>query len=583
MSDDGRLSRGRRAVNDAACPRGDDGRHREETRVETAAERGSAHDTDRDLFQALVDAAGRKGAGTVALVDGDGRELTYGELLKGAFALGRALSRRTAPRERVGILLPTSAGAVVAFYALIAYGRVPAMLNFTAGREALSSACRMAEVRTVLTAHRFLEQANLDRLAEEVETFATLVRLEDVRKRLGPLDKVAAVVGPRLPAAFGRRMEPDEPAVILFTSGTEGEPKGVALSHRNILANVSQVDRHLPILPDDVFFNPMPVFHSYGLSSGTILPLTLGHKVVLHPSPLHVKQIPERVAATKASIMLATDTFLRQYIRAGEPGSMDTLRFVVCGAERVRPETREAAESRFGFKVLEGYGVTEAAPVVACNHPDDIRDGTVGRPLPEIETRLVPVEGLHEGRKLLISGPNVMLGYMSVDRPGEIVPPPDGWHDTGDVVVIDDEGFVAIRGRLKRFAKIGGERVSLTVSEAAAFALWPDHMHAAATIPDPNRGEAIVLVTDNPDADRAQLLTFAQKRGTAEIAVPRHILVVDHVPVLGTGKVDLAAVSRLARKRLDRDRAGAPPPETLDARAAEDAVAAADAERRAAG
>ncbi len=507
-------------------------------------------ETRRDLVEALLEAARRRGRDALAIVDGDGRKITYGDLLKGTFALGRALARTTAPGETVGVLLPTSAGGVIALYALLAYGRVPAMLNFTAGRQALEAACRMAKVRTVLTADRFLQMAHLEPLAEEIASFATVTRLEDVRKGLTALDKAAAVVGPRFPALYGRRARPDDPAVILFTSGTEGEPKGVALSHRNILANIAQVDAALPILPEDVFFNPMPIFHSYGLSSGTLLPLTLGHEVVLHPSPLQVKQIPERIRETHASVMLATDTFLRQYIRAGEPGSMDSLRFVVCGAERVRPETRDAAESRFGFKVLEGYGVTETAPVLACNHPDDIRDGTVGRPLPGIELRLEPVPGLEEGQKLHVKGPNVMLGYMSVDRPGEIEPPPDGWHDTGDVVSVDGDGFISIRGRLKRFAKIGGERVSLTLSEAVAFALWPEHMHAAATVPDPSRGESIVLVTENPEADRSSLLASAQDRGIAEIAVPRHILVVDKVPVLGTGKVDLVGVTRLARARL---------------------------------
>jgi acyl-[acyl-carrier-protein]-phospholipid O-acyltransferase/long-chain-fatty-acid--[acyl-carrier-protein] ligase len=271
---------------------------------------------------------------------------------------------------------------------------------------------------------------------------------------------------------------------------------------------------------------------------------------VLHPSPLQAKVIPKRIFETGATVLFATDTFLQQYMRASEDGGMSSLRIAVCGAERVRDETRQTAERRFSFVVLEGYGVSECSPVLAANQPGDIRAGTVGRMLPAIEARLAPVEGLDGAGRLLVRGPNVMKGYVTPDAPGVLVPPVDGWHDTGDVVAIDSEGYISIRGRLKRFAKIGGEMVSLAVVENCASAVWPDNAHGAAILSDAKKGEQIVLVTDKQDADRALLLAWAQSHGVPEIAVPKKIVSVNEVPVLGTGKMDYVAITRLAEEGL---------------------------------
>ena len=264
--------------------------------------------------------------------------------------------------------------------------------------------------------------------------------------------------------------------MILFTSGTEGEPKGVALSHQNILANVAQVRAHIDLYPGDVLFNPLPVFHCFGLTVGTILPLIAGVKVVCHPTPLQPKEIVRRIRSHGATILLSTDTFINQYARASAKRAIWTsLRMAVCGAERLRDETRAFLRKKSTLTLLEGYGVTEAAPVVAANQIEANRPGTVGRLMAGMEARLEPVEGIPGAGQLLVRGPNVMLGYIKPEAPGKIVPPPGGWYNTGDVVAIDEEGFIAIRGRLKRFAKIGGETVSLAVVESIASALWPDH------------------------------------------------------------------------------------------------------------
>ena len=500
------------------------------------------------LFHRFLSRARKEGGSSVAITDGDGKKYTYQDITRGAYALGSVLARDTKKNERVAIMLPTSAGAIIAFLALVSRGRVPAMLNFTAGARAITSACATARATKIVTAKRFIEIANLQDLVEELSQSHEIVYLEDVREQVGWRDKALAIAGPLVPSLTVAKSSYKELAVILFTSGTEGKPKGVALSHQNILANTQQISEHVTLLPTDIFFNPLPTFHCYGLTAGALWPLLNGHPAVFHPSPLQTKIIPKRVQETGSTVMFATDTFLSQYMRASADGAMSSLRIAVCGAERVRDETRHTAERRFGFVVLEGYGVTEASPVLAANQPGDIRGGTVGKFLPDVEARLEPVEGLEGAGRLHVRGPNVMLGYITPENPDEITPLPDGWHDTGDVAAIDDEGYITIRGRLKRFAKVAGEIVSLAVVENCAGAVWPDNNHCAAILPDPKKGEQIILVTDRDGATRSELLTWAQSHGVPEISVPKKILSVAEIPVLGTGKVDILKVKSIAEE-----------------------------------
>jgi acyl-[acyl-carrier-protein]-phospholipid O-acyltransferase / long-chain-fatty-acid--[acyl-carrier-protein] ligase len=509
---------------------------------------GRAH---KSIFGALIQARSDYGGKKVAVVDGDERVLSYDDLVRASLALGRALKKGTRPGEAVALMLPTSAGAVIAFFATSAYGRVPAMLNFTAGAASLKSAIRTAKAKRLITAHRFIKLAKLEPLIEELKEVADIVYLEDVRENISLRDKAAAAVGQFLPDLVAHSTAHDRTAVILFTSGTEGEPKGVALSHQNLLANVEQVRSHIALYPTDVLFNPLPTFHCFGLTVGALMPLFLGIKAVFHPTPLQPHEIVRRIKASGATILLSTDTFISQYARAGEQGDLSSLRLAVCGAERLRDETRALFRRKYSIELLEGYGVTEASPVVAANQPGANRHGTVGRLLQNIQARLEPVEGIPGGGRLFIKGPNVMQGYINGDTPGVIAPLPGGWHDTGDVVSIDEEGFISIKGRLKRFAKVGGEIVSLAVVENVASALWPDHCHAAVAVPDGRKGETIVLVTTNADASRHDLVGWAHNHGVPDIAVPRRILYVDHVPVLGTGKTDYVKVEGMVRDRED--------------------------------
>lgn len=503
------------------------------------------------LFTALLQAVSRHGKSRIAIEDAERKPLSYGHLVLGALVLGRKLASFTAEKEHVGVLLPNVQALAVTLFGLSAFGRVPALLNFTAGVKNLRAAGELAELRTIVTSRRFVDQAKLDEELEALGEGRRIVYLEDVRKQITSLDKALGALTSLVPGLATRRFAagPDEPAVVLFTSGTEGKPKGVALSHANIVSNARQVFAHAAgaISEHDVFMNPLPAFHSFGLTAGMMVPLLHGMKCVLYPSPLHYKQVPKLIGEVKATFLLATDTFLQGYARAADPDDLRSVRYVVAGAERVKPETRRMWEP-YGTTILEGYGCTECSPVLAVNVPSAMREGSVGRLLPGIEARLDPVEGITEGGKLCLRGPNVMAGYLSAEEPGKLLPPEGGWHDTGDIVVLDD-GFVMIRGRAKRFAKLGGEMVSLAAVESMIAGLWPDQNHVVVALPDARKGEQLVLVTEKPDADRSALQETAKAQGFPELWVPRAILVTNSIPVLGSGKIDYGATLELAKSR----------------------------------
>lgn len=500
------------------------------------------------VFAALLQAVKLAGRDKVALEDPERKPLTYGRLVLGALVLGRGLASLTGARERVGLLLPNVQALPVVFFGLSAFGRVPALLNFTAGVRNLKGACEVGGLKTVVTSRRFVEQGKLDDVIEAIGPGRRILYLEDLRKQFTSFDKLRGIFDALFAGAVHARHAamPDEPGVILFTSGTEGTPKGVVLSHANIVSNARQIFAHATgmLSARDTVMNPLPAFHSFGLTAGLLMPLLNGMKVVLYPSPLHYKQVPKLIGETRATVLFATDTFLQGYARAADKGDLESVRFVVAGAERVKPATR-AMWAPYGTLILEGYGCTECAPVLACNTPDAMREGTVGRLLPGIAHRLDPVEGIHDGGKLMVSGPNVMLGYLTAASDGGLLRPEDGWHDTGDIVTVED-GFVAIRGRAKRFAKLGGEMISLAAVESMISGLWPGANHVVVALPDPRKGEQLVLVTEKPDADRQALLGAAQAEGFPELWIPRAILVTSSIPVLGSGKTDYAATRELA-------------------------------------
>ncbi len=470
------------------------------------------------------------------------------ELIKRSLGAARIVSGLAQPGGVVGILLPNVAGTLAALIGCGAVGRVPAMLNYGAGSEAINEACRAAQVRAIITSRAFVEKADLGPVVARLET--PLYYIEDLRERLGIADKLwiaAALLAPGLLLPRGDR---ESPAVILFTSGSEGSPKGVVLSHRALLANIAQILSALEVGTEHAVFNALPVFHSFGLTAGALLPLLTGMRCILYVSPLHYRQIPGLIRQSRATILFGTSTFLRHYADHAEPGDFDTLRLVVAGAERLTDEVRQRWQRDFGIDILEGYGCTETAPVLAVNVPGANRPGTVGRLLRGIEGRAIPVEGIETAGSLQVRGSNIMSGYLRPAAPGVLEPPATalgpGWYDTGDVVEIDAEGYVRIAGRAKRFAKVAGEMVSLALSEDLARHARPEHLHAATRANDRQRGERIVLFTTAADLHRQDLARAAHETGVRELAIPRQIVALDALPLLGTGKIDHQALARIA-------------------------------------
>jgi acyl-[acyl-carrier-protein]-phospholipid O-acyltransferase / long-chain-fatty-acid--[acyl-carrier-protein] ligase len=503
--------------------------------------------TDRTVVEAIIAAGQAYGGGRIALEDPLSGALPYRKLLLGVAVLGRKLIPLAEPGAAVGVMLPNANGAAVATLALMSAGRVPAMINFSAGAANVRAACRAAKIATIVTSRAFVDKARLGPLVDTLKSDVRFVYLEDVRQNVTLIDKLRGLFSAKRPLVT---RQPDDPAAILFTSGSEGTPKGVVLSNRNMLANAAQAEARIDFGRTDKVFNVLPLFHSFGLTVGLILPLVSGVPIYLYPSPLHYRIVPELIYGVNATILFGTDTFLAGYARAAHPYDFRSLRYVLAGAEPVKEATRRTYMEKFGLRILEGYGVTETAPVLALNTPMFNKFGTVGRLLPGMEARLEPVPGIETGGRLYVRGPNVMLGYLRAENPGVLERPPEGWHDTGDIVSIDPEGFITIRGRAKRFAKIGGEMISFAAVEALASELWPDAPSGCATVPDARKGERIVLATTRRDASRAAFAAFAKSKGAPELMTPSEVLLVEKLPLLGSGKIDNVALVQMVRAQV---------------------------------
>jgi acyl-[acyl-carrier-protein]-phospholipid O-acyltransferase/long-chain-fatty-acid--[acyl-carrier-protein] ligase len=505
------------------------------------------------LYTALLEASRNFGRKRRMVEDAKQVEYSYGDIIKMTLLLGRVASRLASEKERIGILLPNLAPTLGLLIGLGTFRRVPAMLNYTAGTEGMQNACVAAQIKTVITSRTFLEQGKLTDKVLALQNLR-IVYLEDLREQITLGDKLWWITYARwLPRAAGNHgAQPEDTAVVLFTSGSEGKPKGVVLAHRALLANISQVRSIVDFNTSDKVLNALPIFHSFGLTGGALLPLMTGTRVFLYPSPLHYRVIPELAYDRGCSILFGTSTFLGHYGKFAHPYDFFRLRYVVAGAEKLSAAVREQWFEKFGIRIFEGYGATETAPVIAVNAPMAYRTGTVGQLLPGIEHKLVPVPGIADGGILHVKGPNVMSGYYRYDKPGVLEAPKseagEGWYDTGDVVEIDSDGFVRIQGRVKRFAKIAGEMVSLEVVEKIAAAASPAKVHAASTQPDPARGEALVLFTTDAQLARDALQNTARSLGLPELAVPRKLVVLEALPLLGTGKTDYVTLKQMAEQ-----------------------------------
>ncbi|MCW8929544.1 MAG: AMP-binding protein [Gammaproteobacteria bacterium] len=505
------------------------------------------------IMDKLLNARDIHGAGQVILEDVERQPLDYRQLLLKSSVLSRLMIKQTQEKEIVGLLLPNTNATVLSFFALQSIARIPAMLNYTAGYKGLLSAIETAQIKTVYTSRRFINLAKMDDLIALLEKQVNIIYLEDLRKEVMWQDKAYGIVCSFFPkmiyAQQWQSVTPEDPAVVLFTSGSEGVPKGVVLSHKNIMSNTIQLGTKIDFNKNDVILNALPLFHSFGLSTATLVSVLNGMKVFLYPSPLHYRIIPEVAYDINATMLFGTNTFLKGYAKFAHNYDFYSIRYVCAGAEAVQKETRELYAEKFGLRILEGYGATETSPVISINTPIDYKTGTVGTILPGIEYQLKAVPGIDEGGQLFVKGPNIMKGYLRNENPGIIEPAHSeygaDWYDTGDIVEIDNDGFITIKGRVKRFAKIGGEMVSLSMVEDMASQCWPDEMHAVVSVPDSSKGEQLILVTTRQAAQRKELSAHAKENNLGEINVPKKIVIVENLPLLGTGKIDYQGIKAI--------------------------------------
>lgn len=501
--------------------------------------------SDVNLFDELLEIAKAQGE-KKEIVEDENLTLTYNKLILSSYVLGERIEKELKEEEKVGLMLPTTAAFMLAFFGLIKAGKTPALLNFTMGPKGIKDSVETVGLKTIVTSSAFVKKANLQEVIEELGKEIKIMYIEEIKER--KITKIDKAIGMKNYLS-SQKAKKSKNEVILYTSGSEAKPKGVVLSHTNLLANAYQAISTIDILPNDKLFNAMPVFHSFGLTVGTILPIMLGIPVYAHPSPISYKEIPELIYKKDATVLFGTSTFLSGYQKYADIYDLRKLKHVVVGAEKLRDDVREAWLKKYGIKILEGYGVTETAPVISLNTPHLQKDGTVGTLVPGMEYKINKIEGIQKGGTLLVKGPNVMKGYI-LEGKGYV--PLDEWHDTGDVVFIDEEGFITIQSRLKRFAKIGGEMVSLNIVEQLAEDFTGESAFAAVSVSDKRKGEKIILYTTREkELKERELKKFIKQSGQSALHIPKHIIKVDEFPILGTGKRDYVTLQQIAKKEFE--------------------------------
>ncbi len=494
-----------------------------------------------NLLAAVAETA-RKRPGQIILEDAMSKSLTYRKLMAGADVLSQALHREVAGGGRVGLLLPNVSATPTTILALWSLGKVPAVLNYSSGTPTMLACAELAGLKHIISSKAFLERAKI-KGEDFVKAGIGLIYLEDVRAGVTGLQKFGALLRQvfHWPAASNRSFPAATTAVVVFTSGSEGVPKGVELTHGNILANIRQMLAVTDITDGDRLFNCLPLFHSFGLSVGTFLPLVRGIHLFLYPSPLHYRMVPAAFYEHDCTVFISTNTFLNGYARKAHPYDFRSLRYLFAAAEKLQEATALTWSQKYGVRILEGYGATECAPCVSVNTPLEPRYGSVGRLLPGMEAKLEPVEGVTKGGRLFVRGPNVMKGYLNTEANAKFQAL-GGWYDTGDIVSLDAEGYLDILGRMKRFAKVSGEMVSLTAVEDALAGVFPQYgLHcqiAVITRPEENKGEALIAVTNEPKLTMDEIRDAIKAKGLSNLSIPREIKVVPEIPKLGTGKVN---------------------------------------------
>ncbi|CAM5797709.1 MULTISPECIES: AMP-binding protein [Brevibacillus] len=467
--------------------------------------------------------------------------INYRTLFIGSYLLGDKMQNLLKGERTVGVLLPTSVGHLVTLFALFRIGVTPAILNFSLGIRSLLDCCETAGIKTVLTSRVFIEKGKLQHLIDGLEGRVHIVYLEDVKASATTGNKLSALVS----YLTGKRSKAETNELILFTSGSESKPKGVVLTHTNLYANIMQVKSVIDLTNQDKILNALPMFHSFGLTAGSMLPVIAGIPAYLYPSPLHYKVISELCYDQNITLMFGTSTFLAGYGKYAHPYNFYSLRYIFAGAEKLKPDVRQMWMDKFGVRIFEGYGATETSPILSLNTPLANKPGTVGRLLPGMEYQLEQVEGITQGGELLVKGPNVMKGYL-IHGKGFI--PCEEWYHTGDLVEADADGYLTIQSRLKRFAKIGGEMVSLNLVEELAAQCFGHSDFATVTISDARKGERILLYTTDETAKLDRLRAYLAEKQFSPLLLPSSIRWTKALPLLGSGKTDYVTLKQMAEK-----------------------------------
>lgn len=490
--------------------------------------------TEQTIYKTFIQSGYYYGEKHIIIEELDRNEISYKKLNLMIHGLGYLTSSFADKGQYVGVLLPNTPVCAAAFLGLNVYGRIPAMLNYTMSKDAFTSCLKSATIKTIITAKQFIEKGKLEHLVEIANANGVkVVYLEDLKATVSLKDKLTIKL--RSMTKWHESVQATEPAVVLFTSGSEGNPKGVVLSHKAILSNIAQIRSVIDIAYEDKVCNVLPMFHSFGLTAGTLLPLIAGTKLLLYVSPLHYKVVPELIYDRNCTVMFGTNTFLANYAKNAHNYDFYKLRYVVAGAEKVSEQTRNTWSEKFGLRILEGYGATECAPVLAVNTPMANKFGSVGQFLPALEYQLEPVPGV-DGGKLLVKGPNLMSGYLKDDKPG-VLQGFSEWYDTGDIVNVSAQGFVTILGRVKRFVKIAGEMVSLEAVDKLVGACT-DKPFATSSRPDASKGEQIVLFSLDETLTKEKIRAMIAEKSQSNLMMPSEIRIVKEIPLLGSGKTD---------------------------------------------
>jgi len=480
-----------------------------------------------------------------------GKNVPYSKALIASLILAKKFKKYE--EGYIGIMIPTSAGSFLSILGVLMAGKVPVMINYSTGAAENSEyAQHKCGFKTIITSRALLEKINC-RLVDG------MVCIEDIMKEISTGDKLSAALKSLLPSKMITKSFPtkesDDDVVILFTSGSEKEPKAVQLTHRNIGSNMMAAFDHLKLSSEDIMMATLPLFHVFGQSINFWLPMIKGMTAVTYANPLDYKKIPNIIREDKPTIMAATPIFFAGYLRESMPGDFASLRLMIAGADKVLDWLREGFQKKHGIILLEGYGTTETSPVISVNTPETNRPGSIGKELPGAQVKITDIDtgeelSTDQEGKILVKGDLVMKGYFD-DIEETSLRIKDGWYDTGDMGVIDEDGFLWHRGRLKRFVKIGGEMISLVKVESVLEEILPDGVGCCVVeIPDPLKGARLAAAVTEKVNDKEMIKKLAAK--LPSIAIPNQFIVFDELPKMGSGKIDFRTITEMVRKKLGK-------------------------------